>query len=397
MSSGLIDLNEDLKKLRSKGYNIDIHNGHLVVRDIPYVCNDGSVKVDGMLVTELELSGDRTIAPSRHQIRFIGQCPCDRNSNKMDSVRPNEQRFKISAVLETDFELSNKPPGGYKDYYEKITNYTSLISGPASTIDPSTSPMTNRVVEPGEDESPFNYLDTASTRAEIGMISEKLAVNKVAIVGLGGSGSYVLDLIAKTPVKEIHLFDGDKFNSHNAFRAPGAASVDELRKQPLKVEYFKGIYEKMHRGIIAHPEFISEANVDQLLEMNCVFLCVDAGPGKRTVVETLAPTEVPFIDASMGLIEHNESLRGIIAVRASTSNNRDEAKDKMNLDDTDEANEYERNIQVADLNALAAQLAVMRWKKMRGFYTDRNGYNYYTYTIASGRLDLEPSKDNNDE
>ena len=53
-------------------------------------------------------------------------------------------------------------------------------------------------------------------------------------MGLGGTGSYVLDLVAKTPVWEIHLFDGDAFLQHNAFRSPGAPSLDELEAQPPK-------------------------------------------------------------------------------------------------------------------------------------------------------------------
>jgi tRNA A37 threonylcarbamoyladenosine dehydratase len=68
-------------------------------------------------------------------------------------------------------------------------------------------------------------------------ISDKLKIPKVAIVGLSGTGVYVLDLVAKTPVQEIHLFDGDLFHSHNAFRSPGAASLDELRQAPKKVTY----------------------------------------------------------------------------------------------------------------------------------------------------------------
>jgi tRNA A37 threonylcarbamoyladenosine dehydratase len=51
----------------------------------------------------------------------------------------------------------------------------------------------------------------------------------------GGTGSYVLDFVAKTPVKEIHLFDGDIFDQHNAFRAPGAPSGEELEQRLKKV------------------------------------------------------------------------------------------------------------------------------------------------------------------
>ena len=80
----------------------------------------------------------------------------------------------------------------------------------------------------------FRYMDTASGRAGIGAISEQLATGPVAIVGLGGTGSYILDLVAKTPVREIHLFDGDRFGQHNAFRSPGAPHIDTLRQTPPK-------------------------------------------------------------------------------------------------------------------------------------------------------------------
>ena len=98
------------------------------------------------------------------------------------------------------------------------------------------------VVVPEEEESVFNYIDTASSRAAIDIVTQKLKLEKIAIIGLGGTGSYVLDLVAKTPVKEIHLFDGDTFLQHNAFRSPGAPSIDELKTKPRKVTYLKNLY-----------------------------------------------------------------------------------------------------------------------------------------------------------
>jgi hypothetical protein len=41
--------------------------------------------------------------------------------------------------------------------------------------------------------------------------------HRIAIVGVGGSGSYILDQVAKTWVDRIDLFDGDVFENHNAF------------------------------------------------------------------------------------------------------------------------------------------------------------------------------------
>ena len=56
-------------------------------------------------------------------------------------------------------------------------------------------------------------------------------MKKVVIVGLGGTGGYLLDLLAKTPIEEIHLYDDDIFGTHNAFRAPGAASLDDAPRR----------------------------------------------------------------------------------------------------------------------------------------------------------------------
>ena len=71
----------------------------------------------------------------------------------------------------------------------------------------------------------------------IAAVSAKLRRHRIAIVGLGGTGAYVLDLVAKTPVAEIHLYDGDVFLQHNAFRSPGAASVADLRSNLSKVDF----------------------------------------------------------------------------------------------------------------------------------------------------------------
>lgn len=88
----------------------------------------------------------------------------------------------------------------------------------------------------------FVYLDTSSSRAGITARNQLLELSKVAaIVGLGGTGTSNLDLLTKTPIRNIHLYDADTFSSHNAFRAPGAASVDDMAAQITKVGYYTGL------------------------------------------------------------------------------------------------------------------------------------------------------------
>lgn len=52
-------------------------------------------------------------------------------------------------------------------------------------------------------------------------------------------------------------------------------------------------------------------------------------------------------------------------------------------------NEYSRNIQIADLNALNAALAVIKWKKIFGFYGDLEHEHFSTYDIDGNHLNNE--------
>ena len=52
-----------------------------------------------------------------------------------------------------------------------------------------------------------NFQDTLTSRAEITDLSAKFKDDVVAVIGLGGTGAYVLDFLVKTPVKEIRAFD----------------------------------------------------------------------------------------------------------------------------------------------------------------------------------------------
>ncbi|NED06398.1 ThiF family adenylyltransferase, partial [Streptomyces sp. SID6648] len=88
-----------------------------------------------------------------------------------------------------------------------------------------------------ENDSPFVYRDTATSRAGLAAVHRRFRGQRIVIVGLGGSGSYILDQVAKTEVDSILLIDGDTFDNHNAFRAPGAPTLKTLRERPTKASY----------------------------------------------------------------------------------------------------------------------------------------------------------------
>ncbi len=295
--------------------------------------------------------------------------------------------------LAPNHQMSRKPttgpnPGKYADYYEKIKTYMAIISSPAQAIDRTVTPYTHPVVVPDEeDDSVFNYLDTAATKAGIVAANRKLEGPKIAIVGAGATGSYVLDFVAKTPVAEIHLFDRDVFLNHNAFRSPGAPSLDDLSRKQMKVDYLAGIYSRMRKRIITHNCFIDELTIEQLKEMSFVFICIDKGTAKRLIAERLQEWGMPFIDVGMGIqLGEDKTLGGIVTVTTSTANKRDHLRSRTAFSDGEAANEYSQNVQISELNALNAALAVIKWKKLCGYFDDVTKEHYCAYTIRSNQL-----------
>ena len=177
-------------------------------------------------------------------------------------------------------------------------------------------------------------------------------------------------MIAKTAVQEIHLFDADVFNTHNAFRAPGAPSVDVLTEAPRKVDYFARLYGKMHKNIIPCCEMVTESNLSKLDGMDYVFLSLDKVAAKKLIANHLISRGIPFIDSGMGVdLQSDGKLSGLIHVTLGTGKKYDHLSEVLG-DDTADDDLYATDIQIAELNALAATLSIIKWKKLLGFYAD---------------------------
>ena len=264
-----------------------------------------------------------------------------------------------------------------------------LLGGPARGVDPAATARTYFVPNDKDDDtSPFLYQDTASSRAGITALASKLASDRVAIVGLGGTGSYVLDLLAKTHIQEIHLFDGDVLSQHNVFRAPGAASIEQLQERPLKVDYYHRTYSNQRRGIVPHAHYIDDDNVELLRDMSFVFLCMEGGMTKRAVVRRLQDLGVEFIDVGLGVKLGQDQLLGQVRVTLSTATQQAHVweRDRIPFPKDDADNDYDQNIQVADLNALNATLAVIRWKRHLGYYADTSHEYYALYSLDGNHI-----------
>lgn len=377
----------DMMRLQAEKYEMEVRNGHLLIHSIPYVTSQKEVK-RGILITDLNGNIGALGRPKDHQVWFVGEFPCKHTGVPIEAIRHTSGPFKLIDGLEAQYRFSNKPAEGFSDYHSKMKSYITIISSEAAALDPDATPCTGNIIMPAEEDSVFRYWDSASSRANILAVSEKLAMEKVAIIGLGGTGSYVLDLVAKTPIREIHLFDGDVFEQHNAFRSPGAASIDILKNVPFKVDYYAHIYDAMRIGIVPHNEFVTEENVGNLVSFGFVFLCVDSGSARKTISGYLRSQGIPFVDVGMDLmlIPEEAKLFGTCRVTFCSATKSDHFDKHAPQGPDADDDLYRTNIQVADLNALNATLAVIKWKQCCRFYADHYGVHHTTFSIDSHSL-----------
>jgi hypothetical protein len=382
MSRPLVSRSPDLKRLEDEGYDFEIRASHLLLR-VPYATSGRMVDM-GTLISELTTAGDRTAAPTNHVVHFVGSSdgdlPCDESGRPLDWLINQRGPVDLGAGLVASCSFSHKPNPTYPDYYEKMTTYADMLLAPAQVLDPTARVRTFPPIPTDENESVFRYLDSATSRSRIGAVADKLRFQKVVIVGVGGTGSYILDAIAKTEIVEIHLYDGDVLLTHNAFRAPGAASIEELNQTPKKVDYFKSKIDPIRRNVIPHGSNVDSSNINDLRDANFVFLAIDAGQGKAFIVSKLQEFGVPFVDTGMGIYQVRGSLAGLIRTTfGSTDGSVWSVADE-------EPDEYDQNIQIVELNMLNAALAVIKWKKTAGFYNDLEKESSCIYTIDGNHL-----------
>jgi hypothetical protein len=115
------------------------------------------------------------------------------------------------------------------------------------------------------------------------------------------------------------------------------------------------------------------------------------GKGKRQVVAKLESIGVPFVDVGMGLYLVGDSIGGILRTTTSTPEKREHVHQshRIGFAAGDDRNEYGKNIQIAELNAMNAAFAVLRWKKLAGFYLDQEHEHHSTYAIGGNEITNE--------
>jgi hypothetical protein len=217
-------------------------------------------------------------------------------------------------------------------------------------------------------------------RAEITDLSAKFKNEVVALIGLGGSGAYLLDFLIKTPVREIRAYDGDVYHVHTAFRSPGRVGVAEFDQK--KADVYRERYDNFRTGLSFHPKYLDASCASELDGVTFAFVCVDRGSARAEIIDVLLAKGIPFIDVGMNLKRRQEQLTGMARMTYFSAEHGARVRDKGIVELKDHPDdEYRTTIQIAELNALNAALAIIKYKQLRGFYLEENSLYYLLFGI----------------
>lgn len=385
MYTSPFDRDSSTRRLLDEDYCLSFEGNHLIVEQVPYVTAAKAVAY-GRLALPVTFSGDIVQDLSGdHRIWFIGEQPFDQDGRPLPG--PSPEAHSIGTELSSNFMISSKPKsgGGYANMYDKVTSYVRILSHPAIALDPSVKAAPGAGWSEVPDDLPFVYPDTGTARAGLAAVNAKFRGHRIGIVGLGGTGSFILDQVSKTWVDAIELFDGDVFDNHNAFRAPGAADIADLRLRPNKAQHFARVYARMHTGVTAHPVFVTSENLELLGNCTFVFMAAADANDKPAILAWLRERGIPAIEVGMGIRDEGGRLSGLVAV----VNHFPGRPSSVTSAASGAPDEYDRNIQTADLNCLNAMLAIINWKKYLTYYAefepvDETVFRLFTGIIRNG-------------
>ena len=245
---------------------------------------------------------------------------------------------------------------------------------------------------------PFHIPNTFEARAAIAPVQDRIRGQRIAIIGLGGTGSYILDLVAKTPVRTIHVLDDDYMDWHNFMRAPGAPTTEEIELRHKgclrKADYYRPKYTSLRESIHLHAiqvnskstfiEFLSAHSID------FAFVCIDQltesdSPRQDVVYYALSEAKVPFVDSGVSIVVEDRAITGAVTTSFYDAGSLEWKNAIPNSRVEGDIPGY-RNVQLPEVNALAASLAVMEWRRRTEQYVSESTSFLHKFRLEKPRI-----------
>ena len=137
-------------------------------------------------------------------------------------------------------------------------------------------------------------------------------------------------------------------------------------------------------------EFLSAHPIDY------VFVCIDQladcdSPRQDAVYCALAETGVPFIDSGVSITVEGDAIRGAVTTSAYEAGSA-EWNAIPNAKVTGNLPGY-RNVQLPEVNSLAATLAVMEWRRRTGQYVSEPKSFLHKFLLEKPKIVFPPANE----
>lgn len=409
MSNSPISRSPDLQALVDAGYRLKVRGEYLVVSGIPYITRSGEIEVaDLVMHLALDPGGARATCPRDHTVWWTGATPYTVSGDSMkdylccgrwDAGRDIGEGITVYQQWSRKLR-SDGVSRAYVSYEEKVLTYVHEVADHAEAKRPGVRAVLTGLA-PADVRmatSQFAYVDPNPYRNGTRGIEQKIEDEIVAVIGVGGTGSFLVDILTKTNIKEVHLYDDDIIDVPNAFRIAGAVRVGELGGATYKVDWHRSRYSEVRiRGLHVYKQRITEENIGCLERCTTVFIAVDDLLVRRRLQDACTRLGKHHVAVGIGLEiegEHNDQIGGMIKVETNY------APGEHQLERTNETQQphdgvevYDSNIQTAETNMLGAALAIVEWKATKGFYrSDRDQmHDTKIFSTVTGRI-LSDSK-----
>lgn len=145
---------------------------------------------------------------------------------------------------------------------------------------------------------------------------ERLAASKVAVVGLGGTGSHVVQQLALLGVGQLSLIDDDEVDRTSLNRLIGAHADDAIPGTP-KVTNGLRLTRETNPGVQVVPvsqALMSSEALQAIIDSDYVFGCVDNEGSRLILTELSSAYTKPYFDIASEISVERNSYGGRVCV-----------------------------------------------------------------------------------
>lgn len=168
-----------------------------------------------------------------------------------------------------------------------------------------------RFIDAVADEVPLPEFFDRQVRAFGPDVQRLLRRLHVGVVGVGGTGSPIVEMLARLGVGMISEFDGDAFDATNVSRVYGSKVKDGGRnKTAISAAHVREI--GLGTVVRSYPRHITEEEIaKRLRECDVIFGCTDRHAPRGILVQLALRYLIPIFDTAVKIDAPGEVIRGV--------------------------------------------------------------------------------------